>query len=184
VTVPEADVERAKSSYVDQVGFTVAQDHRVDEPTASGAGPPGSPCSITRSSGYIDSLPGSLKGVQFNVDVVAVVHEHLRDHEVPVSNIQEYPWGRFCFFTDPDGNEWLCTNRLTLLARHSSVHNNEQSEHAASRRWTHSSAERRRRVGLRSLRITTAVASGRRAPPGGRRPSELLASKGSRGGSS
>ncbi len=44
--------------------------------------------------------------------------------------------GRFCFLTDPDGNGGWCTNRLTLLARHGSVHNNEQKR-AASRRSTH-----------------------------------------------
>lgn len=29
-----------------------------------------------------------------------------RERGVKVSDIQEYPWGRFCFFVDPDGNEW------------------------------------------------------------------------------
>jgi hypothetical protein len=25
---------------------------------------------------------------------------------VEVSDIQGYPWGRFCFFADPDGDRW------------------------------------------------------------------------------
>ena len=25
---------------------------------------------------------------------------------VDVSEIQEFPWGRFVFFSDPDGNRW------------------------------------------------------------------------------
>jgi predicted enzyme related to lactoylglutathione lyase len=25
---------------------------------------------------------------------------------VDVSEVQEFPWGRFVFFNDPDGNRW------------------------------------------------------------------------------
>jgi hypothetical protein len=25
---------------------------------------------------------------------------------VPVSEVQSYPWGRFCLFSDPDRNTW------------------------------------------------------------------------------
>jgi predicted enzyme related to lactoylglutathione lyase len=25
---------------------------------------------------------------------------------VEVSEVQEFPWGRFVFFSDPDGNRW------------------------------------------------------------------------------
>jgi hypothetical protein len=25
---------------------------------------------------------------------------------VPVSDVQEFPWGSFVFFSDPDGNGW------------------------------------------------------------------------------
>ena len=107
VTVPVADVDRAKSFYVDQVGFSVEQDHRIDETHRFvELMPPGSPCSIALTSGYVDSSPGSLRGVQLNVDDVNAVHRDLRQHGVNVSEIHEYPWGRFCFFTDPDGNEW------------------------------------------------------------------------------
>ena len=68
--------------------------------------PPGSPCSIALTSGYVTSEPGSLKGVQVNVDDLDQVYSLLRNRGVPVSGIQEHPWGRFCFFTDPDGNQW------------------------------------------------------------------------------
>lgn len=46
----------------------------------------------------MDSAPGSLKGVQLNVEDVGVVHALLRERGVEVSDIQEYPRGRFCFF--------------------------------------------------------------------------------------
>ena len=66
--------------------------------------PPGSACSIALTTGYVDSQPGSLKGIQFNVDDAA--HAFLRDSGVEVTEIQTFPWGRFCFFSDPDGNTW------------------------------------------------------------------------------
>jgi predicted enzyme related to lactoylglutathione lyase len=105
VTVPVADVDRAKAFYADQVGFRVEQDVRVD------AGhrfvellPPGSPCSIALTVGYIDAAPGSLQGVQVNVDDIEDVHASLQARGVAVSDVQDFPWGRFCFFADPDGN--------------------------------------------------------------------------------
>jgi len=107
VTVPVADVDRAKAFYVEQVGFQVEQDVRVDDSHRFvELLPPGSPCSIALTEGYIDAEPGSLRGVQVNVDDVDEVHRFLQAHGVAVSEIQAYPWGRFCFFSDPDGNGW------------------------------------------------------------------------------
>ena len=80
VSVPVADVERAKAFYVDQVGFGVEQDVQVDENHRFvELMPPGSPCSIALTTGYIDSQPGCLKGVQLNVENVDEVHAFLRD---------------------------------------------------------------------------------------------------------
>jgi catechol 2,3-dioxygenase-like lactoylglutathione lyase family enzyme len=107
VTVPVSDVDRAKSFYVDQVGFSSEQDVVVDgEHRFVELVPPGSPCSIALTTGYVDAEPGSMKGIQVNVDDVDQVHAFLRDHDVDVTDIQQYPWGRFCFFSDPDGNGW------------------------------------------------------------------------------
>jgi predicted enzyme related to lactoylglutathione lyase len=107
VTVPVADVDRAKAFYIDQVGFRVEQDVRID------AGhrfvelvPPGSACSIALTEGYVESAPGSLQGVQLNVDDIDDVHSTLHARGVALTDVQSYPWGRFCFFRDPDGNEW------------------------------------------------------------------------------
>ncbi len=107
VTVPVADVDRAKAFYVDRVGFTDEQDHLVDEAHRFvELTPPGSPCSIALTNGYVDSEPGSLQGVQLNVEDIDEVHAFLRARGVDVSDVSEYPWGRFCFFSDPDGNGW------------------------------------------------------------------------------
>ena len=107
VTVPVSDVELAKAFYVDQIGFSVEQDVQVDaEHRFVELLPPGSPCSIALTTGYVDSEPGSVQGLQVNVDELDEVHAFLHDRDVSVSEIQAYPWGRFCFFSDPDGNGW------------------------------------------------------------------------------
>jgi predicted enzyme related to lactoylglutathione lyase len=107
VTVPVSDVDRAKAFYVEQLGFTSEQDVQVDdEHRFVELMPPGSPCSIALTTGYVDSEPGSAQGLQLNVDDVDGVHALLTGHGVQVSAIEEYPWGRFCFFSDPDGNGW------------------------------------------------------------------------------
>ena len=67
---------------------------------------PGSPCSIALTTGYVDSAPGSLKGVQINVEDAEQAHTFVCDHGVDVSDIETFPSGRFCFFADPDGNGW------------------------------------------------------------------------------
>jgi hypothetical protein len=56
--------------------------------------------------GYVDSEPGSLRGIQVNVDDVSDVHAFLLDRGVQVSEIQECPWGRFCFLSARNGNGW------------------------------------------------------------------------------
>jgi predicted enzyme related to lactoylglutathione lyase len=107
VTVPVADLDRAKTFYVERAGFVVEQDVRVDASHRFvELVPPGSPCSIALTQGYIDAAPGSLRGLQVNVDDIEAARTFLTSRGVQVSEVEVYPWGRFCFFTDPDGNTW------------------------------------------------------------------------------
>jgi predicted enzyme related to lactoylglutathione lyase len=107
VTVPVADIDRAKAFYVDQVGFVTGQDQKVDEDHRFvELIPPGSACAIALTRGYADPVPGSLRGTQLNVDDVDSIRARLLSRGVDVSAVQDYPWGRFCFFSDPDGNDW------------------------------------------------------------------------------
>src|SRR5215210_6715594 len=92
VTVPVSDIDRAKAFYVDQVGFTVEQEARVDETHRFlELLPPGSTCSIALTSGYIDAEPGSLQGVQLNVEDADAARSFLHARGVAVSDVQEYP---------------------------------------------------------------------------------------------
>jgi catechol 2,3-dioxygenase-like lactoylglutathione lyase family enzyme len=107
VTVPVADVDRAKAFYVDQVGFHEDMDVRTDgNRRFVRLTPPGSVCCVAIGEGWIDSAPGSLQGTQLVVDDVDGARALLVGRGVEVTEVQAYPWGRFCFFSDPDGNGW------------------------------------------------------------------------------
>ena len=107
VTVPVSDVDRAKAFYVDQVGFTADHDHSVgDGLRFVQLTPPGSACSIALGDGITEAEPGSVAGIQIVVGDADAAHAELAARGVEVSEIQEFPWGRFVFFSDPDGNRW------------------------------------------------------------------------------
>jgi predicted enzyme related to lactoylglutathione lyase len=107
IPVPVTDVDRAKAFYVDQAGFVADHDHQVNESLRFvQLTPPGSACSITIGEGVTAMEPGSLKGLQVVVADADAARDELAGRGVEVSDVQEFPWGRFVFFKDPDGNEW------------------------------------------------------------------------------
>jgi catechol 2,3-dioxygenase-like lactoylglutathione lyase family enzyme len=107
IAVPVTDVDRAKAFYVDQVGFHPDQDHRVSDGLRFvQLTPPGSACSIAIGEGITDMAPGSQTGIQVVVDDADAARAHLLEHGVEASEVDDQPWGRFVFFTDPDGNKW------------------------------------------------------------------------------
>ena len=107
VGVPVTDVDRAKAFYVDQVGFNADHDHVVSDTLRFvQLTPPGSGCSITIGTGVTDMAPGSQKGLQLVVDDIEAAQAELRGRGVDTTDIDEMPWGRFIFFSDPDGNGW------------------------------------------------------------------------------
>ena len=107
ISVPVSDVDRAKAFYTDNAGFNADHDHRVsDEVRFVQLTPPGSGCSIAIGTGTTDAEPGSVQGLQLVVDDIEAAHADLSGRGVAVSKIQDFPWGRFVFFQDPDGNGW------------------------------------------------------------------------------
>jgi catechol 2,3-dioxygenase-like lactoylglutathione lyase family enzyme len=107
IAVPVSDVDRAKAFYTEQAGFNVDHDHRVDEHLRFvQLTPPGSACSIAIGTGLTDMEPGSIKGLQVVVDDIEAARADLAGRGVDVSEINDWPWGRFVFFADPDGNAW------------------------------------------------------------------------------
>jgi catechol 2,3-dioxygenase-like lactoylglutathione lyase family enzyme len=107
VAVPVADVDRAKAFYTEKAGFTLDHDHTVsDEIRFVQLTPPGSACSIAIGQGLVDTEPGSAAGLQLVVPDIKAARDELAARGVEVSEIQEFPWGSFVFFADPDGNRW------------------------------------------------------------------------------
>jgi catechol 2,3-dioxygenase-like lactoylglutathione lyase family enzyme len=107
VILPVSDVDRAKSFYVDQVGFHADHDATVNEQVRFvQLTPPGSACSIAFGKGLTRAVPGSVEGLQVVVADIEEAHRHLASHGVAVSNIEDLAWGRFVYFADPDGNRW------------------------------------------------------------------------------
>jgi catechol 2,3-dioxygenase-like lactoylglutathione lyase family enzyme len=107
ITVPVSDVERAKAFYTDQAGFVLDHDHKVnDQLRFIQLTPPGSACSITIGTGISDKAPGSVGGLQLVVPDADAAYAELVSRGVEASEVQEFPWGRFTFFSDPDGNGW------------------------------------------------------------------------------
>jgi predicted enzyme related to lactoylglutathione lyase len=107
IQVPVSDVDRAKAFYTEQVGFNAEHDAQAnDEVRFVQLTPPGSACSISFTTGVHDMAPGSLYGLQLVVDDVEAARAELLQRGVEVGDVQEFPWGRFVFFADPDGNTW------------------------------------------------------------------------------
>ena len=107
VPVPVTDVDRAKRFYVEQAGFVLDHDHTVsDEIRFVQLTPPGSACSIAIGKGLTELAPGALDGLQLVVASAEAARDALRSGGVETTEVQEFPWGRFVFFADPDGNRW------------------------------------------------------------------------------
>jgi catechol 2,3-dioxygenase-like lactoylglutathione lyase family enzyme len=107
VVVPVSDVDRAKAFYTEKAGFNADHDHHVsDEIRFVQLTPPGSACSIALGEGLTQMTPGSLQGLQLVVEDIEAARAELVGRGVEVSDVQEFGWGSFVFYNDPDGNGW------------------------------------------------------------------------------
>ena len=107
VAVPVSDVDRAKAFYTEKAGFIADHDHRVSEGLRFvQLTPPGSACSIAIGEGLFNAHPGSVQGLQLVVADIDAARAELVERGVEVSEVKDFPWGRFVFFGDPDGNGW------------------------------------------------------------------------------
>ncbi len=106
VGVPVSDVDRAKEFYL-RVGFVLDQDNTVNEDTRFvQMTPPGSACSIAFGRGLTTMAPGSLDNLQMVVADADAIRSELVERGVEVSEVDDQPWGRFVYLSDPDGNRW------------------------------------------------------------------------------
>lgn len=108
VGIPVSDVDRAKAFYTKQVGFVADHDQQVDDELRFvQLTPPGSACSIVLGTGGVtEGAPGSVKGTMMVVADIEAARVHLVNGGVEVSAVEDMAWGRFVYFSDPDGNSW------------------------------------------------------------------------------
>ena len=107
IALPVADVDRAIAFYRDQLGWTLDHDHTVsDDIRFVQVTPPGSACSIAIGKGLARHEQGPIRTLQVVVQEIEHAHAHLVTAAVAVSEIEDLPWGSFCYFDDPDGNSW------------------------------------------------------------------------------
>jgi predicted enzyme related to lactoylglutathione lyase len=115
ISLPVSDQDRAKTFYIDKLGFTATADYIMDTTVAgTRAGnrwislvPPGGGVPITLTTWFEDLKPGAMKMSLSTPDVQAA-YEALRAKGVePNNDVTESPWGRWFSIDDPDGNNWL-----------------------------------------------------------------------------
>jgi catechol 2,3-dioxygenase-like lactoylglutathione lyase family enzyme len=107
VAVPVSDIDRAKAFYTGKIGFNADHDHTVNADIRFvQLTPPGSACSIAIGKGLTTAKPGSVQGLQLVVRDIVSARNELAGRGVDVGAVQDFPWGRFIFFKDPDGNGW------------------------------------------------------------------------------
>ena len=107
VVIPVSDVDRAKAFYTDTVGFHADHDYTINPALRFvQLTPPGSACSVALGKGLTTAAPGSLQGLQLVVADAEAARAELIGRGLDIAPVQDFPWGRFIFFSDPDGNRW------------------------------------------------------------------------------
>jgi catechol 2,3-dioxygenase-like lactoylglutathione lyase family enzyme len=106
IAVPVTEIDRAKAFY-EKVGFNLDHDHTVSEDLRFvQLTPPGSACSICIGKGLTDLKPGSIDMIVLVVADADAARDALISRGIEASEVDEQPWGRFVYVTDPDGNKW------------------------------------------------------------------------------
>ncbi len=118
VAIPVSDVDNAKAFY-ERAGFVAEHDHQVDDNVRFvQLTPRGSACSIALGTGITDAAPGSVRGLTLVVKDAEGARTELADRGVEVSDVQQFPWGSFVYFNDPDGNAWALQQPPERANRH------------------------------------------------------------------
>ena len=113
VVVPVTDVDRAKSFYVDKLGFHLDADIRPSEDLrVVHMTPPGSACSVVVGPAQVtaDADLGTVGArLQLVVTDIEAARAELAGKGLEVTGVQTLDprdGGKFIFFADPDGNTW------------------------------------------------------------------------------
>ena len=100
--LPAADFDRAKAFY-SRLGWRLDVDLQFTEQVrAVQFTPPGSAASIQ----FAPAGPAPLRRLLLAVEDIEAARAELAGRGVEVSDVQQFDWGSFVFFNDPDGNGW------------------------------------------------------------------------------
>ena len=135
VTIPVADVDRAKRFY-EGLGWRVDADFSKADWRVVQLTPPGSPCSIFVGKGLTSAAPGSVQGLLLIVDDIQAARADLVARGASPSEVfhfdgtlrvtgtqdrqpgpdpQRRSYNSYISFSDPDGNGWLLQEVTTRL---------------------------------------------------------------------
>ena len=112
VVVPVTDIDRAKSFYVEKLGFHLDADTQPTETLrVVHMTPPGSACSVVVGPVLIPpgTDPGPRANMQLVVGDIEAARAELAGRGIEVSEVQTLDprdGGKFASFSDPDGNDW------------------------------------------------------------------------------
>ena len=107
VPLTVTDVDRAVEFYGTTVGWNVDHDQSVHEGLRFvQVTPPGSACSVCFGIGLQMLADDARQMIQVVVDDADEAHAYLRGRGVECSEVDDQAWGRFVYFSDPDGNKW------------------------------------------------------------------------------
>jgi catechol 2,3-dioxygenase-like lactoylglutathione lyase family enzyme len=133
VTIPVADVDRAKEFY-ESLGWRLDADFSTDSDHVVQFTPPGSQCSVHFGTNLTTAAPGSAQMLLIVSDIQAA-RDELAGRGVAVSEVFHYAgfnrvdpgarlsgpaperrsYGSWVSFSDPDGNSWLLQEITTRL---------------------------------------------------------------------
>jgi catechol 2,3-dioxygenase-like lactoylglutathione lyase family enzyme len=120
IAIPVSDVDRAKSFYVDRLGWQLIVDYRAGEDfRVVQVVPPGSGCAVALMSN--PDAAGSLQGLHLVVRDIEAARSELVAREVDSTELYHFKDGvqrpgpdperqdynTFFSFTDPDGTGWM-----------------------------------------------------------------------------
>ena len=105
-SVPVTNHDRARTFYVDRLGFDLISDRPMGpDGRWVQVAPKGAQTSITLVTDIETMPPGSVKGIVLETDDLVADVAALRDRGVEIGgDVEEAPWGRWVTFNDPDGN--------------------------------------------------------------------------------
>jgi catechol 2,3-dioxygenase-like lactoylglutathione lyase family enzyme len=106
LSVPVSDQDRARSFYVDALGFELVDDSPMGpEMRWLRVRPRGAETAITLVTWFPSMPPGSLKGLMLETDSLDADIERFKAAGVVIDgDVQQEAWGRYVSFDDPDGN--------------------------------------------------------------------------------